>query len=48
MSSASNDFGVTGLSISLVAGDYIEFKLTTPAWATNPTTVSISLTAITG
>lgn len=28
---------VTGLSIPITAGDYIVFKWTTPAWATNPT-----------
>ncbi len=27
----------TGLSIGIAAGDYIEAKLTTPTWATNPT-----------
>lgn len=27
----------TGLSTSITAGDYIQFKLTTPTWATNPT-----------
>lgn len=32
----------TSLSISLSAGSYIEMKWITPAWATNPTLVSIS------
>lgn len=30
----------TGLSISVVAGDYIEIKEVQPAWATNPATVT--------
>lgn len=30
---------VTGLDIDLAAGDYIEIKWVTPAWATNPTSV---------
>lgn len=28
---------VTGLSLTCVAGDYLEFKWVTPTWATNPT-----------
>lgn len=32
----------TGLSISIAAGDYIELKTTTPAWASNPTGTFIS------
>jgi hypothetical protein len=44
MSSANNNFNNTGLGISVSAGDYIEVKLTTPTWATNPTNVNISLT----
>lgn len=30
---------VTGLSISVAAGDYIELKWVTPTWSTNPTAV---------
>lgn len=30
-------FSNTGLSISVVQGDYIEIKIVTPAWATTPT-----------
>jgi hypothetical protein len=29
----------TGLNITVAAGDYVEFKWTTPTWATNPTAV---------
>ncbi len=46
MSSVSNSFSNTGLSISVVAGDYIEFTLDTPTWTSNPTAVTISLTAL--
>lgn len=38
-SSVANVVNATGLSISVSAGDYIEIKWVTPAWATNPTTV---------
>lgn len=31
----------TGLSIAVVEGDYVMFKILTPAWATNPTFVNI-------
>ncbi len=40
-SGASSFFNITGLSISVVAGDYIEFKWVTPTWATNPTAVEL-------
>lgn len=30
---------VTGLSVTVAAGDYFEIKMTTPAWVTNPTAV---------
>jgi hypothetical protein len=33
---------VTGLSIAVSAGDFVIYKITTPTWATNPTTVSFS------
>jgi len=46
MSSAANAFSNTGLSISMSAGDYVEFKLTCPAFSPNPTTVSISATVL--
>ncbi len=35
-------FAMTGLSVPVTTGDYFEFKLTTPAYATNPTTVTVS------
>ena len=35
-------FSNNGLSIAVVAGDYIEMKWVTPTWATNPTNVCIS------
>jgi hypothetical protein len=34
--------GNTGLSLSLVAGDYLKWGFTGPVWTTNPTTVSFS------
>lgn len=34
---ASSSFNVSGLSIAVTAGDYIQLRVTTPAWATNPT-----------
>ena len=43
MDATSVTFNNTGLSISLSAGDYISFKLTTPTWAPNPAFVVISL-----
>jgi hypothetical protein len=42
MNAASNTFSNTGLSISLSAGDFISFKLATPAWGTNPTFTNFS------
>lgn len=36
------DHLVTGLSIAVTAGDFIIIKIVTPAWATNPTDVSIA------
>lgn len=45
-SSASNAFNTTSLGLSVVAGDYIEFKFTGPTWTTNPTTVAVSVTAL--
>lgn len=36
------DHLVTGLSIAVVAGDFIIIKVVTPTWATNPTDVSIA------
>ena len=36
---AVSDIAVTG-SVAVVAGDRIEIKFTTPAWATNPTAVN--------
>jgi hypothetical protein len=38
-----SNFNNTGLSIAVSAGDYIEIKWTTPTWATNPLTVSLSI-----
>lgn len=43
MTSASNTFNNSGLSIAVSAGDYIEFKWLTPTWATNPTVVRTSI-----
>lgn len=40
LSAATNErvFSNTGLSIPVVAGDYIEIKMVNPLWATNPLT----------
>lgn len=35
-------FSNTNLSIPISAGDYIELKLVTPSWATNPTSVQFT------
>ncbi len=47
-SAVTNTFSVTGLSVPVVAGDYISILWVTAAWATNPTNVifnfSIALT----
>jgi hypothetical protein len=42
LASASSDriWSNTGLSIAVVAGDYIEIKEIQPAWGTNPATVT--------
>lgn len=40
--SSYNLLSVTGLSISLNAGDYYEIKIVTPTWATNPTGVTFT------
>lgn len=44
LTAASNAFSNSGLSIAVAAGDFIEFFVTTPAWVTNPTTCSASIT----
>lgn len=44
LTSSSNAVANGALSIAVTAGDFIEFKWTTPAWVTNPTSVSCSLT----
>jgi len=41
-SSAVNTFNNTGLSIAVAAGDILAWGFTCPAWATNPTQVSMS------
>lgn len=41
MTAAYNTFSGTSLGIAVSAGDYIELKIVTPAWTTNPTTVYI-------
>jgi len=43
---ANNTFSATGLGISVSAGDYVEIKVTTPAWVTNPTVVGVSCALI--
>lgn len=44
-STASNTFSNT-FTISMTAGDYMEIKLLTPTWTTNPTTVSWALSVV--
>lgn len=39
MTAVNNVFSNTALNISITEGDTFEIKFTTPAWATNPTTV---------
>lgn len=46
LSAAVNAFNNTGLSISVSAGDFIEFKLICPTWVTNPTTVTYTISAV--
>lgn len=43
---ASATFSNTGLSISVVAGDFISFLLICPTWTTNPTQCSFAITAV--
>lgn len=45
LSTATTTYSNTGLSIAVSQGDFIEFKLVTPAWVTNPTQVTASVTA---
>lgn len=40
----NHEYSVTGLSISVVAGDYISIKVVTPTWATNPGTIGLRAT----
>lgn len=40
--STTVDMNVTGLSISVSAGDYVEVEMLSPTWATNPINVSIN------
>lgn len=45
LTATDNTFSNTGLSISVSAGDFIEFFFTGPAWTTNPTTVRTAISA---
>jgi hypothetical protein len=40
---ATGPFNNTSLNIPLSAGDYFNFKWTTPTWATNPTNVALAV-----
>lgn len=40
---ANNSYTFTSLGIAVTAGDYIFFKFTTPAWATNPSITSMGI-----
>lgn len=42
LTAASVPFSNTGMSLAVVAGDYIELKFTSPTWGTNPTNVSLN------
>lgn len=42
----NNPFSNTGLSVAVTAGDYIQLVVVTPAWATNPTGMSMTYTAL--
>ena len=46
LTAADNTFNGTGLGLSVSAGDYIQFKLVTPSWPTNPSQVAFALTAL--
>lgn len=46
LTGTSNTFNNTGLSIAVVAGDFLELKIVSPTWVTNPTTVAISCTVL--
>lgn len=46
--SVLNNFSASSLGISVSPGDYLAFRITTPTWTTNPTTVSFSATAVIG
>lgn len=39
-----HDYSNTSLSIAVAAGDYIQLKLLTPTWATNPGFIAVSAT----
>ncbi|HEY6019283.1 MAG TPA: hypothetical protein VIY48_05080 [Candidatus Paceibacterota bacterium] len=36
-------FNVTGLSVAVVAGDFVEIKWVTPTWVTNPTNLNVDV-----
>jgi hypothetical protein len=40
VSTADRRFANTSLGISVAAGDYVEFKIICPTWATNPTAIT--------
>jgi hypothetical protein len=46
MDASGNSFSNTGLSIAVVAGDYVGIKITTPAFATNPNNVAMSVSIV--
>lgn len=46
MTSATNTFNGTALGKAVSAGDYIFIKFVTPAWATNPEEILISLSVL--
>lgn len=43
LTAADNIVNVTTLGLALTAGDYFSFGFTGPAWATNPTAVSVAI-----
>ena len=44
LTSIITSFNNAALSIAVAAGDYIEYKMVNPTWATNPSTISCSVT----
>ena len=46
LTAADNAVSATGIGLSLAIGDFLNFSILCPTWATNPTLVSFALGAI--